>query len=161
MNAEPFAHLNRHIEATIPLARAAGVRVAPAADGTVIARAPLAINGNPHGSVFGGSLYVTALVAGYVQTVVMLEDTGIDATVVIRRAQADYRQPLHSDITARAQAVGDKARKHFIDAVRRHGRGRIDLTVCIADGRIPVLDLYARFAAVTPQHGATAAAETR
>lgn len=158
MNPQALERLNRHIESTIPLARAAGIRLAAGADDSLVAHAPQAANGNPHGSIFGGSLYVTALVAGYAQTACLLDGAGIEATTVIQHAEAEYLHPLHGDICARIDPIDANKRARFIKTVRRHGRGRLDLTIYIANARIRVFELHARFAAIAPAAGATAAA---
>lgn len=148
MTPENIARLEQRIQTAIPLAHAAGVRLASGPENTIVARAPLAANGNPHGSVFGGSLYVTALVAGYAQIVLLVEQAAIDATVVISHAEAEYHRPLYSDIVARPEPVDDKRQARFIKTLHRHGRSRLQLTITVTGDRIRVFDLHARFAAI-------------
>lgn len=148
MTPQAIARLNDMVQADIPLARAAGIRLACGNDDTVVAHAPLASNGNPHGSAFGGSLYVTALVAGYAQTVLLVEQAGVDASVVVSRAQAEYHLPLHADIRASVAPIDAKIQNRFIKGLTRHGRARLDLTARVIDAKIPVFDLHLRFAAI-------------
>ena len=150
MTPQVIARLNDMVQADIPLARAAGIRLARGNDDTIVAHAPLAANGNPHGSAFGGSLYVTALVAGYAQTVLLVEQANVDASVVVSQAQAEYHQPLHADISASVAPIDAKTRTRFIKTLSRHGRGRLELTARVIDARIPVFDLHVRFAAIAP-----------
>lgn len=150
MSPETIARLNRRIQTDIPLAHAAGIQLESGGNDTLVAHAPLALNGNPHGSVFGGSQYVAALVAGYAQTVLIVEQVEIDATVVISHAQANYHHPLHSDITARVAPLDEKAKNRFIRMLQRRGRGRLNLTISIVDGRITAFELHACFAAIAP-----------
>jgi|SRR5699024_11214619 len=156
MTAATLAALDARIRQHIPLARAAGI-VLQAGDGdTLEAHAPAAANGNPHDTVFGGSLYVAALVAGYARTTLLLENAGINrAQVVIQRAEAEYRQPLTGDIVARTEPVPSRARERFLAAMQRRGRGRIDLPVSVVNGRITVFILHTRFAAIIPKRADT------
>lgn len=147
MAPDTLARINQQIETAIPLARAAGIRVAAGPRQMLTAHAPFAANGNPHGSVFGGSLYTAALVAGYAQTVYLLDAAGLEAAVVIGSARADYRRPLHGDIAACVEPIEAAARERLITATRRHGRGRIDLTITVANARMAEFVLKARFAA--------------
>lgn len=144
-----IARLNDLVATRIPLARAAGIQLHLDPHGQIEARAPLAGNDNPHGSAFGGSLYTTALVAGYGQAWLMLDAAGIDATVVIQHAEADYNRAMHGDLVARVEPVSQRVRNRFLGAIERRGRGRVALTITIADGTSRVFDLRARFAAIT------------
>lgn len=159
MTQPVVARLNELVNARIPLARAAGIQISLDPCGQIQAHAPLAGNDNPHGSAFGGSLYITALVAGYGQTWLMLDTAGIDATVVVRHAEVDYSRPLHSDIVARVKPVSAHARARFLGATKRRGRGRVALTVTIADDKIRVFDLHARFAAIAARNNGETAAD--
>lgn len=150
MTPQAIARLNDKIQTEIPLAHAAGIRLECSDDNTIVARAPLTANGNPHGSAFGGSLYVTALVAGYARTVLLVEQAGVDASVVVSHAQAEYHQPLHADISASVVPIDEKVQNRFIKSLTRHGRGRIDLTVRVIDAKIRVFELHLRFAAIGP-----------
>lgn len=148
MTPASLARLNRRIETAIPLARAADIRLEAGAQDTLTARAPFAANSNPHGSAFGGSLYVAALVAGYAQTVWLLDNARLQGSVVIRHAQADYRSPLHGDIAATVEPIDTGTYQRFLKGARRRGRGRIDLTIAVADATMTAFVLRARFAAV-------------
>src|SRR5699024_9991400 len=105
----------------------------------------------------GGSLYVAALVAGYAQTVWLVERAGLDAAVVIRRAEADYRRPLTADFSARVEPIAAQTRDRFLHATRQRARGRIDLTVTVTGATLPAFTLYARFAAIASGDEAAAA----
>ncbi|HLQ84847.1 MAG TPA: YiiD C-terminal domain-containing protein [Salinisphaeraceae bacterium] len=164
ITAAELQRLNQTIASAIPLARAAGIHLQAAGDNTLVARAPFAANSNPHATVFGGSLYVAALVAGYAQTVWLLEAAALEATVVIRHAEADYRRPLQGEIVAHVAPLDATACARFLDAVKRRGRGRIDLTVSVANARMTAFVLHTRFAAIageaTPVTGPDSCAKT-
>lgn len=152
-NKDHLTSLNQRIQTEIPLAQAAGIQLGVDEHDALTAYAPFSANSNPHGTAFGGSLYVAALVAGYAQTVQLVGEADLDATVVIRQAQADYRRPFHDNIIARADPIGCKARRRFIKSVQRRGRGRIELTITIADDKSPAFVLNARFAAIAANKG--------
>lgn len=148
MTAPAIARLNAGITRDIPLAHAAGIELTAGSDGLLLAHAPLAANGNPHGSAFGGSLYVTALVAGYAQCVLWLEQADLEASVVIGQARAHYHQPVRDAIQARVEPVAAAAQARFANTLRRHGRSRIELTIGVDSARIRAFELHARFAAI-------------
>lgn len=159
MTQADLARLNTAVVEAIPLAHAAGIRLEADGDDRLAAHAPFAANSNPHGTAFGGSLYVTALVAGYAQTVWLVERAGLDLAVVIRRADADYRRPVTGDFSARVAPIAKQTHQRFLQALRQHGRGRIDLTLCVMDARLAAFTLHARFAAIAPGSDAPTAAE--
>ena len=130
---DTLERLQRRVADEIPLARAAGIRLALDADGSLRAEAPFDANGNLHGTVFGGSLYVVALVAGFAQTQWLVTSTGLDAAVVVQRAETRYLAPLRRALTTRMDLPEAAVLARFVDAVAHRGRGRLALTVRIAD----------------------------
>jgi len=152
-----LARLNATIAEALPLAQAAGIRLQVNTDDTLSAQAPFVANSNPHATVFGGSLYVAALVAGYAQTVCLVEQAGLKAAVVVRHAEADYRRPLADDFSARVEPIDAQTRTRFLHGIRQHGRGRIDLTITVSSATLSAFTLYARFAAIASGDAAAAA----
>lgn len=111
----------------IPLCRALQVRVEDWADHELRLALPLAANGNPHGTQFGGSLYCAALLAGWGWLHLRLVEEGLAGAVVIREAQIDYLSPLAGDARARCAAPPAEEWERFVALFRRRGLARLTL----------------------------------
>lgn len=130
--ADTLARLQRQVADEIPLARATGMTLALDEHDAIRAQAPFDANRNMHGTAFGGSLYVVALVAGFAQTCWLLERAGFAGEVVVQRAEADYRQPHRAALDARiVDAPEDFAT--FVATYARRRRARLTLHVVIGD----------------------------
>ena len=109
----------------IPLCRALQVRVERWQDHQLCLSLPLAANGNPHGTQFGGSLYCGALLAGWGWLHLRLRELGLQGVVVIKDAQVSYLLPVDSDALACCQAPEPEAWEQFLTSFRRRGRARL------------------------------------
>jgi thioesterase domain-containing protein len=78
----------------IPLTRALGCQVVSADQHGVHLRAPLGVNANMHGTAFAGSFASLSLLSGWVWVVLALRDSGVQASVVVRRCEVDYIAPV-------------------------------------------------------------------
>ena len=71
--------------------------------------------------------------AGFAQTQWLVTSTGLDAAVVVQRAETRYLAPLRRALTTRMDLPEAAVLARFVDAVAHRGRGRLALTVRIAD----------------------------
>lgn len=128
--AADLAALERTVYGHIPLARAMGVRVLRSdADGVLLV-APLAPNINHRQTFFGGSAAALATLAAWVLAQQrLLEEEGLDGHLVIQRSSMEYLEPAAAEVLAECRAPDSAAWARLIRMVKRHGKGRIELTV--------------------------------
>jgi thioesterase domain-containing protein len=107
--------------------------------------APLPPNINIHGTGFAGSLYSIAVLTGWALCMHIIDESGIDAELVVARAEIAYRAPVKSAIECRCSASREQ-RDAFLRAFHEHGKGRIVLEVAVGD--LPQASLHATFVAI-------------
>ena len=141
--------LERHIRASIPLARAMEVRVAEYDGNRLALAAPLAPNVNDKGCAFGGSLASLATLAGWGLICLKLGEAGIDADVYVQDSTIVYLAPVWDEIVAEAAAGPDESWDRFVEAMRERGRARIsvDAELAAVEGRSVPARASARFVA--------------
>ena len=141
--------LERHILATIPLARAMELQVSEYDGHRLALAAPLAANVNDKGCAFGGSLASLATLAGWGLICLKLGELGITADVFVQDSTIVYLAPVWDEIVAEAAAAPDESWEHFTSAVRERGRARItiDAEVAAAEGGSVPARITARFVA--------------
>ncbi|HZD04188.1 MAG TPA: YiiD C-terminal domain-containing protein [Longimicrobiales bacterium] len=138
--------LYRHI----PLARAMGVRVVAADGDGVVLEAPLDVNDNHHGTLFGGSASALAMLSAWGWMHLRLEAEGLDPDLVIQRSAMDFVAPGRADVTARCPGTGERSWRRFLRTYRRFGRARLELPAVVSSGGEVVATLEGRFVALDP-----------
>jgi thioesterase domain-containing protein len=123
-------HLAGVFASDIPLSQAMGVQVLSWHERQLHLQFPLAPNINHQASMFGGSMYCAAVLAGWGWVHLALREAGIDTThIVVQSGQIDYPRPiLHNDIIALCDAPDDKAWQRFLATWHRHGKARLQVT---------------------------------
>ena len=140
--------LERHIRASIPLARAMEIRVAEYDGNRLALAAPLAPNVNDKGCAFGGSLVSLMTLAGWGVATLALERAGLHADVFVASSEVRYREPLFADLEAIARAESAELAA-FVATFRDNGRASLNI-----DGRVPLpaggsaCDMRSRYVAV-------------
>jgi thioesterase domain-containing protein len=129
-----LAALEELLHETIPLAGAMAVRVRAFDDQGLRLEAPLRENGNPHGTIFGGSAAALTILAGWSLVHLRLRDLGLDPPLVIQRSTVDFVAPAPGDVAALAEPPGDQAWARFLRTFRRRGRARIAVSVRLRMG---------------------------
>ena len=134
MNAPALAELERFAREHIPVADAMQLRFV-AFDGTDFTlQAPLSANVNHHGTVFGGSQYAAAAVAGWAVIKLTLEQAGLTGDAVITRAEATYKRPVRADFTLTTRLLD---REQFLRRARAHHDASVEVQGEIRDaGRV-------------------------
>lgn len=126
------AYLERRLHQDIPLTRALGLGVLGWQDGELRLSLPLAANLNHKSSMFGGSLYCAAVLAGWGWLHLSLREAGIvDGHIVIQQGQIDYTEPVLGDAVALCAAPPAAEWERFLALYRRRGLARIGLHSCI------------------------------
>jgi thioesterase domain-containing protein len=112
----------------IPLTRDMGVKVLSWHTHTLRLHLPLAPNVNHKSTLFGGSLYCGAVLAGWGWLHVRLKEAGIDdGHIVIQEGQISYPLPVKTDAVAICDAPDEATWNRFLRMYERRGRARLTL----------------------------------
>jgi len=112
----------------IPLTRDMRVKVLSWHDRTLRLHLPLAPNVNHKSTLFGGSLYCGAVLAGWGWLHVRLREAGIDdGHIVIQEGQISYPLPVKTDAVAICDAPDEAIWDRFLKMYERRGRARLTL----------------------------------
>lgn len=129
------AYLEQLLHQDIPLTQAMGLGVLAWQDGELRLSLPLAANYNHKSSMFGGSLYSGAVLAGWGWLHLSLREAGVtDGHIVIQQGQIDYAEPVLSDAVAVCAAPEPAVWHRFLALYRRRGLARIALHSRILSG---------------------------
>ncbi|MBN3967650.1 thioesterase domain-containing protein [Pseudomonas gregormendelii] len=121
-------HLESILHHDIPLTRDMGLKVLDWHDQQLRLHLPLEANVNHKNTMFGGSLYCAAVLAGWGWLHLRLREEGIeDGHIVIQEGQISYPLPVTMDAIAICQAPGAAQWKKFLAMYRRYGRARLTL----------------------------------
>lgn len=119
----------------IPLTGEMGLQVLSWADHCLRLSLPLAPNVNHKSTMFGGSLYCGAVLAGWGWLHLRLSEAGVeDGHIVIQQGQVDYPLPVTGEAIAVCQAIPAKDWQRFLKTYERYGRARLELRTCVLNG---------------------------
>lgn len=138
--------LEKSIHADIPLSLHLKVSVARRERDRIVLAAPFEPNSNHNGTVFGGSLYSVAVLAGWALVSEALEGLNVEY-VVIQDAEMKYLEPVSGEFIADACWPSEAEREKFLTTVKRRGLGRASVEVEIRSAEKKCGTLQARFAA--------------
>lgn len=113
--------------------------------GAIEVSAPLAPNVNIHGTGFAGSIYSVAVLTGWALCTHILEEQGIDADLVVARAEIRYRAPVTGNLQCHTGADA-ATRDVFLRDVRERGKGVLPLKIEL--GGRPDAVLQANYCAI-------------
>ena len=129
-------HLESILHHDIPLTRDMGLKVLDWHDQQLRLHLPLEANVNHKSTMFGGSLYCGAVLAGWGWLHLKLREAGIeDGHIVIQEGQISYPLPVTRDATVVCPAPEDKVWKRFLATYKRYGRARLTLETWIVNER--------------------------
>ncbi|WP_460122945.1 YiiD C-terminal domain-containing protein [Pseudomonas sp. H3_G09] len=112
----------------IPLTAEMGLEVLEWREQQLSLHLPLAPNVNHKSTMFGGSLYCGAVLAGWGWLHLRLKEEGItDGHIVIQEGQISYPLPVTGDAVALCPAPDAAVWKRFVAMYRRYGRARLTL----------------------------------
>ena len=118
----------------IPLTRDMGLRVLDWREQQLSLYLPLDSNVNHKSTMFGGSLYCGAVLAGWGWLHLRLKEEGItDGHIVIQEGQISYPLPVTGDATAICPAPDERVWKKFLAMYQRYGRARLVLQTRIVN----------------------------
>ena len=126
------AHLQRVLHHDIPLTRDMGMSVIAWENHQLRLHLPLAQNINHKSTLFGGSLYCGAVLAGWGWLYLRLKEAGIDdGHIVIQDGQIQYPLPVKRDGVAICDAPDEATWDRFVKMYQRRGRARLALATRI------------------------------
>jgi thioesterase domain-containing protein len=111
----------------IPLTRAMQLKVLSWQAEELRLGLPLHANSNHHNSMFGGSLYSAAVLAGWGWLHLRLQQVGIVGGIVIKDAQISYLLPVNTAAQACCAAPPPGAWDQFVSTYQRRGLARLAL----------------------------------
>ena len=112
----------------IPLTVEMGLKVLEWREQQLSLHLPLAPNVNHKSTLFGGSLYCGAVLAGWGWLHLRLKEEGIpDGHIVIQEGQISYPLPVTGDAVAICPPPDAAVWKRFLAMYRRYGRARLTL----------------------------------
>jgi thioesterase domain-containing protein len=119
----------------IPLSAGMDVEVIEASPHRVTLGAPLRpANLNHQSTAFGGSVAALAILAGWTQVHLRLQDEGIRAQTVIQSSSVHYDAPIHGDFQATSDPIAHRDWSRFTRGISKHGKGRVHVSVQVTAG---------------------------
>ncbi len=133
MSQESIAQqLENVLHQDIPLTRDMGMKVISWENHQLRLHLPLAQNINHKSTLFGGSLYCGAVLAGWGWLYLRLKEAGIDdGHIVIQEGQISYPLPVKRDGVAICDAPDEATWDRFVKTYERRGRARLALNTRI------------------------------
>ena len=126
----------------IPLTRAMQVSVDSWRNHELRLKLPIQPNCNLHSTMFGGSLYCGALLAGWGWLHLRMQEAGLQGAVVIKDAQISYLLPVSADALACCSPPDAAAWDKFVAAFARRGLARLHLNTQLRNNNGDVAALF-------------------
>ncbi|WPO99723.1 thioesterase domain-containing protein [Pseudomonas sp. HR96] len=131
---DPVQHLQEVLHHDIPLTREMGLSVASWQHQALRLNLPLAPNVNHKHTLFGGSLYCGAVLAGWGWLYLSLREAGVeDGHIVIQEGQISYPLPVSGDALVLCQAPEPALWERFLKLYLRRGRARLALQTTVVN----------------------------
>ncbi|PWB32549.1 thioesterase [Pseudomonas sp. SDI] len=112
----------------IPLTAEMGLQVLDWAEQRLRLQLPLAANVNHKSTMFGGSLYCAAVLAGWGWLHLRLREAQVDdGHIVIQEGQISYPLPVTGAAIAVCEAPAAQVWERFLATYQRRGRARLTL----------------------------------
>ncbi|MBB5019766.1 thioesterase domain-containing protein [Chitinivorax tropicus] len=146
--SERLLTLTAQLREQIPLAEAIDLYVTDAGDAQLTIAAPLAVNRNPHGTVFAGSAVSVAILAAWSLLDGRLRSMEGEAQLVLQRNTMAYLRPIDGPFAATARLQDESAWLRFQSMLQRKGRARIVMTSVIMCGEAEAAVFEGEFVAL-------------
>ncbi len=75
-----------------------------------------------------------AILAGWTQVHLRLQDEGIEAQTVIQTSSVQYDAPIHGDFQATSDPIAERDWSRFTRGITKHGKGRVHVSVRVTAG---------------------------
>jgi thioesterase domain-containing protein len=140
--------LEQRIRRVIPLSDAMQFSIRQLSLGAIQVTAPLEPNINIHGTGFAGSIYSLGVLTGWALCTHIMAELGIEAELVVARAEIRYRKPVSGDLECSCACTAVQ-RESFRQGVAALGKGKLVLDIEVGADRQAVLQ--ATYIAVASQ----------
>ena len=136
MNAA--AALEQKIRQAIPLSDAMQFSIRDLSLDAIEVSAPLEPNINIHGTGFAGSIYSVGVLTGWALCTHILDELGIEAELVVARAEVRYRAPVNGNIECSC-ACSEIQRESLCQGIDEVGKGKLLLDIEVGGDRQAIL----------------------
>jgi thioesterase domain-containing protein len=144
---EVEAYLNEHI----PLSAGMAIHVVEAGPAGVRIEAPLEPNVNHRSTAFGGSVAALTILVGWTLVHLRLQAEGLVTETVIQTSSSRFDAPIDGVLHAASQPIDPQAWERFTLAIRRHGKGRIHVSVAVTSGGVVAATFVGAYVAIRPR----------
>ena len=121
----------------IPLTLALGLQVQEISDQGLTVIGPFEPNKNLHNTVFAGSIYCFATLAGWSLAHSVSHQHRLTGSIVLHHAQIDYKRPITSDIVAFAHFPAPQPLSEFMRQFQAKGKAKLCIDVELKqDGKL-------------------------
>jgi len=128
-----LSELQKYIDENIPLAGKARLSIDSSHPDRVLVSGPFEENRNPHGSVFGGSISVISVLAGWLLVREVMEREKPGAHIVISRQSLDYLRPVRGNFVAEATLPDSELYSSFVKWLKERGKARLEIPVVVRE----------------------------
>ena len=130
--------LEQKIRRAIPLSDAMQFSIRHLSLEAIQVAAPLEPNINIHGTGFAGSIYSVGVLTGWTLCTHIMEELGIEAELVVARAEIRYRAPVSGDLECSC-ACSEVQRESFRQGIVEVGKGKLLLDIEVGGDRQAIL----------------------
>jgi len=130
--------LEQKIRQAIPLSDAMQFSIIDLSLDTIQVAAPLEPNINIHGTGFAGSIYSVGVLTGWALCTHILDELGVEADLVVARAEIRYRAPVSGDLECSC-VCSEAQRESFCQGIDEVGKGKLLLDIEVGDDRQAIL----------------------
>jgi len=142
------AEYEAYLRDFIPITQAMDFRIERYSAEEAVVRAAIEPNKSRKGMAFGGSIASLCLAAAWSLLRFRLEQDGIDATIVIQKAETRYLDPIEKDFKATASMAEGTDWDRFSEMIRRLGKGRVGIDCVVTSGDVVGARFFGRFVAI-------------
>lgn len=121
------------VHTTIPLSQHMAYEIIGLGNRHIDVRAPLQPNINIHSSGFAGSIYSLAVLTAWSLCFAQIVELGVDAELVVGRANIAYKKPVVAAIECHCE-LSDDAMAEYRQLLQRGERARVNLQVNVNQG---------------------------
>lgn len=134
---EKMIHLEKFIKHNIPLTGFMNFNIKELSYNSIRITAPLKPNGNHYGTVFGGSLAILGILAGWSLLHFNMIEENIKGTIVIKEGTMKFLRPALKDFEAVNNSLSAEVWNNFKNEFFEKGKAKIRIkTNLYSDGNL-------------------------
>jgi thioesterase domain-containing protein len=138
-SSSQLQQLQQALHMFVPLSQHAKISVCSYDGQSIRLAAPLAENLNPVGNVFAGSLHITLTLSGWGLIWFLLQELGLQASIVLYESACQYKRPVKQDFSALCYRPDEGQVEHFLKVIQRRKKGQLQVVGEVReDGEVAV-----------------------